>query len=525
ASSVSTASSPPPSFGLGARKGRVLRSTPYPTRLHTALQQSAQKSAQNATASSQKTSPLTQVQPSQTSQPQTQQPQGKAVGRRRGQRKPAPSPVLSQDTPTPTAPTDAVVSRCVAVTAEPLPRVIGNDYKEFLNCCRFVKFLSSASQKRGLFDLWKDFMASDSYLATKKAPLVVKPKAVEKPKDESVIESNESSLIDENENEKENEKENTNKEAPITESKKKDNKPITPVPINPSIFITSHPTEEPSDPMQATVVGSMCGCIRTEMDFLSLSRYTSLNHPVSTSWIPAMFAPGTLAQPFLASHNHHFLNWTMTRLHLSLDSSTVIALLNTVSDIIAGKEKKRRGRPLKTPAQQPVFSSEETRVNKNREAMAVVAVLAFVADRLQTAKPTLLLSVEMETAIKECVQSVWRKDTLLSRTPSMWKLTRYEMVKVLEGMGRQFQESVAFRHFLKCVSANETEDMVLDCLLLSTDIEFKTGILDKMKTSVKKQKEVLVIATEYDFACKLEKKASNTLLTRLMEKTRKLQYP
>lgn len=33
-----------------------------------------------------------------------------------------------------------------------------------------------------------------------------------------------------------------------------------------------------------------------------------------------------------------------------------------------------------------------------------------------------------------------------------------------------------------------------------------------MKTSVKKQKEVLVIATEYDFACKLEKKASNTLL-------------
>ncbi|KAK8822585.1 hypothetical protein WA577_005744, partial [Blastocystis sp. JDR] len=225
-----------------------------------------------------------------------------------------------------------------------------------------------------------------------------------------------------------------------------------------------------------------------------------------------MFAPGTLAQPFLASHNHHFLNWTMTRLHLSLDSSTVIALLNTVSDIIAGKEKKRRGRPPKTPAQQPVFSSEETRVNKNREAMAVVAVLAFVADRLQTAKPTLLLSVEMETAIKECVQSVWRKDTLLSRTPSMWKLTRYEMVKVLEGMGRQFQESVAFRHFLKCVSANETEDMVLDCLLLSTDIEFKTGILDKMKTSVKKQKEVLVIATEYDFACKLEKKASNTLL-------------
>lgn len=104
----------------------------------------------------------------------------------------------------------------MAVTAEPLPRVIGNDYKEFLNCCRFVKFLSSASQKRGLFDLWKDFMASDSYLATKKAPLVVKPKAVEKPKDESVIESNESSLIDENENEneKENEKENTNKEAP-----------------------------------------------------------------------------------------------------------------------------------------------------------------------------------------------------------------------------------------------------------------------------------------------------------------------
>lgn len=391
-----------------------------------------------------------------------------------------------------------MVSRCVAVTAEPLPRVIGNDYKEFLNCCRFVKFLSSASQKRGLFDLWKDFMASDSYLATKKAPLVVKPKAVEKPKDESVIESNESSLIDENENEneKENEKENTNKEAPITESKKKDNKPITPVPINPSIFITSHPTEEPSDSMQATVVGSMCGCIRTEMDFLSLSRYTALNHPVSTSacsspfthssWIPAMFAPGTLAQPFLASHNHHFLNWTMTRLHLSLDSSTVsslsvsheqvIALLNTVSDIIAGKEKKRRGRPPKTPAQQPVFSSEETRVNKNREAMAVVAVLAFVADRLQTAKPTLLLSVEMETAIKECVQSVWRKDTLLSRTPSMWKLTRYEMVvgvcggcegeKVLEGMGRQFQESVAFKHFLKCVSANETEDMVLDCLLV-----------------------------------------------------------
>ena len=248
--------------------------------------------------------------------------------------------------------------------------------------------------------------------------------------------------------------------------------------------------------MQATVVGSMCGCIRTEMDFLSLSRYTALNHPVSksacsspfihSSWIPAMFAPGTLAQPFLASHNHHFLNWTMTRLHLSLDSSTVsslsvsheqvIALLNTVSDIIAGKEKKRRGRPPKTPAQQPVFSSEETRVNKNREAMAVVAVLAFVADRLQTAKPTLLLSVEMETAIKECVQSVWRKDTLLSRTPSMWKLTRYEMVvgvcggcegeKVLEGMGRQFQESVAFRHFLKCVSANETEDMVLDCLLV-----------------------------------------------------------
>ena len=47
---------------------------------------------------------------------------------------------------------------------------------------------------------------------------------------------------------------------------------------------------------------------------------------------------------------------------------------------------------------------------------------------------------------------------------------------------------------------------------MSTDIDFKTGILDKMKASLKKQKEVLVIATEYDFSCKLEKKASNTLL-------------
>lgn len=37
-----------------------------------------------------------------------------------------------------------------------------------------------------------------------------------------------------------------------------------------------------------------------------------------------------------------------------------------------------------------------------------------------------------------------------------------------------------------------------------------------MKTSVKKQKEVLVIATEYDFACKLEKKASNALLVALL---------
>ena len=223
-----------------------------------------------------------------------------------------------------------MLNRCIAITSEPLPTVMGNDYKEFLNCCRFVKFVSSSMQQKGLFDLWKDFMASDAYLTTKKTPLVVNPKAPsekvpEKPKDESVIESNESSQIEEEKTD----------QGTTTESKNNEetNTDLIPRPIEPSIFISSHAVEELSDPIQATMIGSICSCIRTEMDFIALSRYTVLNHAVlkyhsspsvtPSSWIPVMFTTGTLAQPFLANHIHHFLNWTMCRLTLSLDTATV----------------------------------------------------------------------------------------------------------------------------------------------------------------------------------------------------------
>ena len=123
-----------------------------------------------------------------------------------------------------------------------------------------------------------------------------------------------------------------------------------------------------------------------------------------------------------------------------------------------------------------MFSLEETQVNKNREAIAVVSILAFLGDRLRNAKPVIQLNTEMETAIKECIQAVWKKDTLLSRTPCMWRYTRYQMVvgalgfvdgkKVLEGLGRQFQDPVTSKHFAKCVAANETGEMVMDCLLV-----------------------------------------------------------
>ena len=39
-----------------------------------------------------------------------------------------------------------------------------------------------------------------------------------------------------------------------------------------------------------------------------------------------------------------------------------------------------------------------------------------------------------------------------------------------------------------------------------------------MKVSLKKQKEVLVIATEYNFSCRLEKKRSNTLLVAFLRR-------
>ena len=174
-------------------------------------------------------------------------------------------------------------------------------------------------------------MASDAYLTTKKTPLVVNPKAPsakvpEKPKDESVIESNESSQIEEEKTD----------QGTTTESKNNEetNTDLIPRPIEPSIFISSHAVEELSDPIQATMIGSICSCIRTEMDFIALSRYTVLNHAVlkyhsspsvtPSSWIPVMFTTGTLAQPFLANHIHHFLNWTMCRLTLSLDTATVL---------------------------------------------------------------------------------------------------------------------------------------------------------------------------------------------------------
>lgn len=39
---------------------------------------------------------------------------------------------------------------------------------------------------------------------------------------------------------------------------------------------------------------------------------------------------------------------------------------------------------------------------------------------------------------------------------------------MLEGLGRQFQDPVASKHFTKCVAANETGEMVMDCLLVET---------------------------------------------------------
>lgn len=305
---ASTPSNPNPSEYPPKKTGRQRRSTPYQTRYHT-----AHKQPQAA-----------QPQPSQQHPQETaaeRQHKGKKAVQPQGQQEEQPQE-------------NAVLNRCIAITSEPLPVAIGNDYKEFLNCCRFVKFISSSTQQKDLFDLWKDFRASDSYLATKKTPLVVNPKTAsvkvpEKPKDESVIESSESSQIEEEKTEQ-----GTTAESKSNEETHTD---LIPRSIEPSIFISSHAVEELSDPIQATVIGSICSCIRTEMDFLSLSRYTLLNHAVlkyhlspsitPSSWIPVMFTTGTLAQPFLANHIHHFLNWTTCRLTLSLDTVTVLPFL------------------------------------------------------------------------------------------------------------------------------------------------------------------------------------------------------
>lgn len=51
---------------------------------------------------------------------------------------------------------------------------------------------------------------------------------------------------------------------------------------------------------------------------------------------------------------------------------------------------------------------------------------------------------------------------------------------------------------------------------MGTDIAFKVNMLDKVKASLKKRKEVLMIAREYGYSCRIDNAPSTKLFVSLL---------
>ncbi len=156
------------------------------------------------------------------------------------------------------------------MTQEPLPKVLRNDYKEFLNCCRFVEMVEQNPNSSSLYDLWKTFIKSPSFFHTGPTPVLVKPKTAQKQ-----IEKEESTIIESNDSAMEEEvsviKDQGEDSVIVAESNPS---------VDASVFVTRCPVTSSKDVMQDTVINSLCSCIRSESDFLSLNACVLANHPL-----------------------------------------------------------------------------------------------------------------------------------------------------------------------------------------------------------------------------------------------------
>lgn len=179
---------------------------------------------------------------------------------KRGRKPQEPTP---KETPT-------TIARFLAVTGEPLPKVLRNDYKEFLNCCRFVEMVEQNPNSPSLYNLWKSFVKSPSFFHTGPTPVLVKPKGAQKQ-----IEKEESTIIESNDSTME-------EEVSVIKSQEEDSVVVaeTDQSVDASVFVTRCPVASSKDVMQGTVINSLCSCICSESDFLSLNACVLANHPL-----------------------------------------------------------------------------------------------------------------------------------------------------------------------------------------------------------------------------------------------------